>query len=307
MFEETYPDREYTGTTEDNALVRLAIEQDKNKEALQDAFQPSPRALETEEKRVAQAKELQLFTLAQAVVAGTYEDAGPEFVEAYEEYLSRISGAIFEQTFGKDRRTGQDYLDWIGIRPNQFRDEDLRIDWGLYFERKDAAFRKLDPLLQSAMKLVRAPGDDPVLKRVIGDFSTARDFRRDFFEIEKWLPDLVDRELEEQIVEIHALAAEKNRELAFRGLRDASSKGIYIVVGKELGLDPQLVAKAYSLRPGSKGNGTARNPKRDQFLLRHRDDLELFFPDLFRSERLQAALGLLERKPELESVLTGVR
>ncbi|KKL05452.1 hypothetical protein LCGC14_2605880, partial [marine sediment metagenome] len=297
-FEETFPDRTYQATPDDNRLVRGAIEEDNNKAALEDAFQPSPEQIETEEVRIAQATELGLFSLAhgiealrgqsaEAILTGN-NDAGPEFADVWVDYLDRISGAIFEAVFGKDKRGSPEYLAWrdIKLRRDPITFEPL---WDEFFAEKDAAFAKLDPRLQRALDVVDAPGDDPVLQRAVEDFNTARKKRRELFSIPRWIG--VGAAEQEQIENVHDLVERKRTELAFQGLSDIESGAIYQLVAQENGIADDLLAKAFSLRPGSNSASLQRNPDYEQALLTSTEVLLPFFPDMFRRREIQAAIG----------------
>jgi hypothetical protein len=297
-FEEAFPDRTYQATPDDNRLVRGAIEEGNNKEALEDAFQPSPEQMETEEVRVTQATEMGLFTLAQGVEAlrGSSaeeiltgnNDAGPQFAETWPDYLDRVSGAIFEAVFGKEKRGSPEYLAWRDIKLQ--RDPDtLEPLWDEFFTAKDAAFAKLDPRLQRALDLVDAPGDDPVLQQVVEDFNEARKKRRELFDIPRWTD--VSATEQKRIENVHELVERKRTELAFQGLTDVESGTIYQLVAEENGISDDLLRKAFSLRPGSTSANLQRNDEYDQTLLTSTETLLPFFPDMFRRREIQAALG----------------
>ena len=299
-FEDTFPNRTYQATTEDNAIVRDAIAEGKNKEALEDAFQPSPAQVKTEEARVAEATELGLFTLSQAVnrlegmnlgdVIASGSEAGPEFIEAWEDYKDRVSGAVFEAVFGKDRRGSEEYLAWrdIKLRRDPVTSRPL---WDEYFEAKDAAFAQLDPLLRRALKRARAPGNDPVLLKTVEAYEAARNLRREAFNLPRWIG--IDAERSGQLVEIQRLAAAKNKELAARGSPDVPSETIYELVGLDIG-DAALARQAWFVRPGSKEGDELRDPQRDRLLVSNADALFRFFPQLYREELLNI-VGELER------------
>jgi hypothetical protein len=297
-FEEAFPDRTYQATPDDNRLVRGAIEEGNNKEALEDAFQPSPEQMETEEIRVAQATEMGLFTLAQGVEAlrGSSaeeiltgnNDAGPQFAETWPDYLDRVSGAIFEAVFGKEKRGSPEYLAWRDIKLQ--RDPDtLEPLWDEFFAAKDAAFAKLDPRLQRALDLVDAPGDDPILQRAVEDFNEARKKRRELFDIPRWTD--VSATEQKRIENVHDLVERKRTELAFQGLTDVEAGTIYQLVAEENGIGADLLRKAFSLRPGSTSANLQRNPEYDQTLLTSTEALLPFFPDMFRRREIQRALG----------------
>lgn len=297
-FEEAFPDKIYQSTPDDNRLVRGAIAEDNNKAALEDAFQPSPEQMETEEARVAQAQEMGLFTLAQgvealrglsaeAILTGN-NSAGPEFADAWVDYLDRVSGAIFEATFGKEKKGGPEYLAWrdIKLRRDPVTFEPL---WDEFFAEKDAAFAKLDPRLQRALDLVNAPSDDPVLQRAVEDFNTARDKRRELFDIPRWTG--IEATEQQQIEEVHELVERKRTELAFQGLSDVPAEDIYRLVGQENGIAGDVLQMAFLVRSGSTGASQLRNPKYDETLLASTEVLLPFFPDMFRRREIQAQLG----------------
>jgi hypothetical protein len=297
-FEEAFPDRTYQATPDDNRLVRGAIEEGNNKEALEDAFQPSPEQMETEEVRVAQATEMGLFTLAQGVeelrgssaeeILTGNNDAGPQFAEVWPDYLDRVSGAIFEAVFGKEKRGSPEYLAWRDIKLQ--RDPDtLEPLWDEFFAAKDAAFAKLDPRLQRALDLVDAPGDDPILQRAVEDFNAAREKRRELFNIPRWTG--IGAVEQKRIENVHDLVERKRTELAFQGFTDIESGTIYQLVAKENGISGDLLRKAFSLRPSSTSANLQRNPEYDQALLTSTEVLLPFFPDMFRRREIQAALG----------------
>ena len=303
-FEEAFPDRTYQATPDDNRLVRGAIEEGNNKEALEDAFQPSPEQMETEEVRVAQATEMGLFTLAQGVeelrgksaeeILTGNNDAGPQFAETWPDYLDRVSGAIFEAVFGKEKRGGPEYLAWRDIKLQ--RDPDtLEPLWDEFFTAKDAAFAKLDPRLQRALDLVDAPGDDPVLQRAVEDFNASRKKRRELFDIPRWTD--IGAVEQKRIESVHDLVERKQTELAFQGFTDVESGTIYQLVAKENGISDDLLRKAFSLRPGSTSADLQRNPEYDQTLLTSTEVLLPFFPDMFRRREIQAALGQPPSQP----------
>ncbi len=297
-FEEAFPDRTYQATPDDNRLVRGAIEEGNNKDALEDAFQPSPEQMKTEEVRVAQATELGLFTLAhgvemmrglsaEAILTGN-NNAGPEFADVWVDYLDRVSGAIFEAVFGKEKRGSPEYLAWRDIKLQ--RDPDTREPlWDEFFAAKDAAFAKLDPRLQRALDVVDAPGDDPVLQRAVEDFNAARKQRRELFNIPRWTG--ISATEQKRIENVHDLVERKRTELAFQGFADVESGTIYQLVAKENGIADDLLAKAFSLRPGSNTASLQRNPEFDQALLTATDTLLPFFPDMFRRREIQRAIG----------------
>ena len=297
-FEETFPDRIYQATPDDNRLVRGAIADDNNKEALEDAFQPSPDQLKTEEIRVAQATDLGLFSLAHGVdamrglsaeeILTGNNDAGPEFADVWIDYLDRVSGAIFEAVFGKEKRGSPEYLAWrdIKLRRDPVTFEPL---WDEFFKEKDRAFANLDPRLQRALDVVDAPGDDPVLQRAVTDFQAARKKRRELFNIPRWTGIGVDEQT--RIEEVHDLVGRKRTELAFQGLSDVEAEDIYRLVGQENGIAGDLLQKAFSLRPGSSTADFQRNPQFDQTLLASTEVLLPFFPDMFRRREIQATLG----------------
>ena len=299
-FEEAFPDRTYQATPDDNRIVQGAIEEGNNKEALEDAFQPSPEQMETEEKRVAQATELGLFTLAQGVdalrglsieeVLASRSSAGPEFAEVWTDYLDRVSGAIFEATFGKDKRGSPEYLAWRAIKLRRDPETSKPL-WDEFFAEKDAAFAKLDPRLQRALELVSTPGDDPVLQRAVEDFNAARDKRREFFDLPHWIG--IDEERSRRLEEIQRLAEEKNTLLAAQGSPDVPSEVLYELVGLDIG-DAARARQAWMVRPGSKTGDELRNPERDRLLVKNTDVLFRFFPELYREELLTIT-GELER------------
>ncbi|KKL89966.1 hypothetical protein LCGC14_1909390, partial [marine sediment metagenome] len=297
-FEEAFPDRTYEATPDDNRLVRGAIEEDNNKAALEDAFQPSPEQMETEEVRIAQATELGLFSLAhgvealrgqsaEAILTGNNK-AGPEFADVWVDYLDRVSGAIFEAVFGKDKRGSPEYLAWrdIKLRRDPTTFEPL---WDEFFAEKEVAFAKLDPRLQRALDLVDAPGDDPVLQRAVEDFSAARKKRRELFNIPRWTG--IGAAEQEQIEDVHDLVERKRTVLGFQGLSDVEAKDIYRLVGQENSIAGDLLKKAFLLRSGSTGANQLRNPDYDETLLASTGTLLPFFPDMFRRREIQAALG----------------
>jgi hypothetical protein len=297
-FEEAFPDRTYEATPDDNRLVRGAIEEDNNKDALEEAFQPSPEQMETEEARVAQAQELGLFTLAQgveelrgqspeAILTGN-NNSGPEFADVWVDYLDRISGAIFEATFGKEKRGSPEYLAWRDIKLQ--RDPITREPlWDEFFAAKDAALAKLDPRLQRALDLVDAPGDDPTLQKAVEDFYAARDKRRELFDIPRWTD--IGAAEQQQIEEVHELVERKRTELAFQGFGDIPAGEIYNIVQEENGIPEPLMALAFDLRPGTSFADQSRNPEYDSTLLASTGALLPFFPDMFRRREIQAALG----------------
>jgi hypothetical protein len=297
-FEETFPDRTYQATPDDNRLVRGAIEEDNNKAALEDAFQPSPEQMETEEVRIAQATELGLFSLAhgvealrglsaEAILTGN-NDAGLEFADVWIDYLDRVSGAIFEAVFGKEKRGSPEYLAWrdIKLRRDPTTFEPL---WDEFFAEKDAAFKKLDPRLQRALDLVDAPGDDPVLQRAVEDFGAARKKRRELFDIPRWTG--IGATEQKQIEDVHDLVERKRTQFAFQGLSDVPAEDIYRLVGQENGIAGDVLQMAFLVRPGSTGASQLRNPKYDETLLTSTEVLLPFFPDMFRRREIQAQLG----------------
>ncbi len=297
-FEETFPDRTYEATPDDNRLVRGAVEEGNNQEELEDAFQPSPEQLETEEVRVAQATELGLFSLAHGVdamrglsaeeILTGNNDAGSEFADVWVDYLDRVSGAIFEATFGKDKRGSSEYLAWrdIKLRRDPVTFEPL---WDEFFEEKDRALARLDPRLQRALDLVDAPGDDPILQRAVEDFQAARDKRRELFDIPRWTG--IETTEQKRIEEVHDLVERKRTELAFQGFSDLESGEIYQLVAQENGIEDDLLRTAFSLRPGSNSAELQRNPEFDQELLASTGVLLPFFPDMFRRRNIQTAIG----------------
>jgi hypothetical protein len=239
-----------------------------------------------------------LFTLAQgvevlrgqsaeAILTGN-NNAGPEFADVWVDYLDRVSGAIFEAVFGKEKRGSPEYLAWrdIKLRRDPVTREPL---WDEFFAEKDAAFAKLDPRLQRALDLVDAPGDDLVLQRAVEDFSAARKKRRELFNIPRWTG--IGASEQEQIENVHDLVERKRTEFAFQGLSDVESGAIYRQVQQENGIADELLAKAFSLRPGSNTANLQRNPEFDQTLLASTEVLLPFFPDMFRRREIQAAIG----------------
>ncbi len=253
---------------------------DSGNEEFQEAFAPTPEILETEEMRESEASELGLFALAQGVNQGV-ATAGPEFVETYEDYLDRISGAIYEAVYGKDSTASPEYQVWKDIKPT--RDpETFLIDWDSYFLLKDAAFDKLDPRLQNALKRHDAPGDDPTLQRVVDDFYEAREVRRGFYDIPKY-SDLSAKDGEKLDEFLTSTVEEFKR----RWLREVGvpldSMTAMLMAAEESGLSEELLGMAIVL--ATQGiTDLMVSPKRDTYLEQNQNLIGTFYPDLLEAQ-----------------------
>ena len=118
-----------------------------------------------------------------------------------------------------------------------------------------------------------------------------------YYDIPKWRGVSLDRQ--EQIQEVHDLVAQLKIQMARSGRPDISTKALYRLAVTKYGVDPELRLLAYKLRPGSKTASKRRNPLAESFLLENARELEPFYPELYRRETLQVALG--------EKELVGVR
>ena len=253
---------------------------DSGNEEFQEAFAPTPEMMETDEVRASEASEMGLNALAQGVNQGV-ATAGPEFVETYEDFLDRISGAIYESIFGKDSTASPEYQTWKDIKPT--RDpETFLIDWDSYFLQKDAAFNKLDPRLQKALKRHDAPGDDPTLQRVVDQFYKARDVRRGFYDIPKY-NDLSAKEGDELDEFLTSTVEEFKR----RWLREVGSPldsmTAMLMAAEESGLSEELLGMAIVLMTQGVRELMV-SPERDTYLERNQNPISTFYPDLLEAQ-----------------------
>lgn len=306
------PDREFNPET-DFAIAeqdsRLAPIVERSRErGVAAGFPSAVAAQERDELRAQLEGEFQLPTLAEKVPSDPI--AGPAFVDAWFEVQDRMSGAVALDFLGEERNRetplGQAVLAWQQIRlqdQKYFDPETLRPDRQAYREDKDAAFaeiRKLDPTLASALEQ-RTPSSDPNVKRVEADMLEALDVRRELFDTPKY--DGISFDLQEQIRDLDRLVQQARDRLAGQGLdlEKVDSLALYEDVARQNGLKEGIGLIAFTLRPGSKTEKSARGMDYFNFLFENQDLLSIFFPELYSSRAVQAGL-----RPEIrERVIAG--
>ncbi len=306
------PDREFNPET-DFAIAeqdsRLAPIVERSRErGVEAGFPSAVAAQERDELRSQLEAEFQLPTLAERVPSDPI--AGPAFVDAWFEVQDRMSGAVALDFLGEERNRetplGQAVLAWQQIRlqdQKYFDRETLRPDRQAYREDKDAAFaeiRQLDPDLASALEQ-RTPSADPNVKKVEADMLEALDIRRELFDTPKY--DGISFDLQEQIRDLDRLVQQARDRLAGQGLdlEKVDSLALYEDVARQNGLKEGIGLIAFTLRPGSKTEKSARGMDYFNFLFENQDLLSIFFPELYSSRAVQAGL-----RPEIrERVIAG--
>src|SRR3990167_4983295 len=164
------------------------------------------------------------------------------------------------------------------------------VDWDGFYTAKEKLIASLSPAVEKAYEAFVAKSVDPDLKKIEPQIRQAKELRRGFFDIPKWLSIVKNQG---KLVEVQELARQKALDLARQGFPEVDSQTVYELVGVEID-DLQTALMAYRLRPGSQTDLELRDPERDRFLMDNVALLEKFFPDMYRRGWLSVPMGVKE-------------
>jgi len=297
LFEEKYG-RPFNPETD----YRVA-EQDKDFDFLLDRIrrqgmergqEGAKRIEQAEQTRAQTEQELGLPELARQFQAGA--ENGPALISRWEDLNSQMAGAYGAIYIGSDPKKketpdGQTLQRLSEMNPNLAPWTDFEtgeVDWDGFYTERERLESSLSPDVKKAYRAFTAKSIDSDLRAVEPEIARAKELRRGFYDLPRWLSIVKNQD---RIEEIQKLAADKNLELARQGIPDADSRMVYELVGLEVG-DVQTALAAWQLRSGSRTGTELRSPERDRFLVENAKGLERFFPDLYRRELLQVQLGM---------------
>lgn len=292
-------------------------------------------------------KQLGLPGIAQKVLEGN-EAFMPEFAKKFEDYQTAAAITAAQNIFGADIEQSDDpravaLRTWADISPNstQYQDQQTgQTDWDAYFRDKEAAFAKLDPALQQAIK-ERLKGIDSSVQQVEPRFKQAREDAQAYYDIPKYVG--LSKEEGDQVDEVRRaidfvamnndLRQQRSVSVLSRGggmtpltspeEQPFDSQGAFNLIKDRI--DPKIAdyvqqnflpratvrslsSRGQSLTPLRIKRPDVQNPERDQFALAHPDLIYfglISLSTLARTQQQELDTGFLSRNVEPE--LAGVR
>jgi len=303
QFLETFKEKHPEINTEDKSLVNLIAADDPELSALLEksraqALERGSESGVTMAENAAFFKEnedkVNLLSLAKSLKSGNAE-AGPAFAEAYKNYEKGVVEVLQRQFFGKESDAavspiGQALEQYRQIEP-EFLPEENSYDWETYFTEKDKAFARLKQLnpdtahaIENKLRTV-----DPTVQQVELQFKNAKKAFHTALGMNKWKDNIANQDI---ITQLHKDAQFVNQQLALAGRPNASVGQIWkMVAAANPNVDPQTLRMARRLRPGTKYSLRQSNPEREQYLIDNYLELSVFFPTLYRSEKLLRKIG----------------
>ncbi|KKL52952.1 hypothetical protein LCGC14_2280320, partial [marine sediment metagenome] len=254
---------------------------------------PGAERAETLQKtRVELETRLDLPSLAEGALKGDAE-AGSAFARAWDDYTTQMVGAYANEYLKveskRESEEGKRLQAYREIDKNDYPDPDnpYETDWDAFTAAKDRAFAKLSPELQRAIE-ADIKSQDPNVQRVERRIKEAKRLKRELYDtIDPYVN--LTRERVEEIGDFVADVNKQRREWRETRGVDVPLRDAMKFWGKRTGKSEAFVAVAILLQ-SNKVRYQALNPEYDQFLIEHRDELEFFFPDLYRRKALQLAI-----------------
>lgn len=222
------------------------------------------------------------------------QDVGRVLIGDWLDHQASMSAAISFSIFGETREPetpeGKALKAWGEVQPDdeKYRNPITReVDRDAYRADKEAAFdaiRLIYPELADSLE-ARTKAVSPNLVKVEPDILAALDSLAGYRKVARWFG--IDKAMEDQVEDIHALVEAKRDELALQGFLEVGSGSVYTILADERpDISQNVWEAAWIVRPGADTN--YRNPEADRYLISHEDTLRRFFPGLYRRGLLSA-------------------